>query len=253
MLCQLSFPLIPTAFPWEPMSRGTVKGRTFRVHAPRAKKVWVRGSFNNWEVNDATLLHRYGDDWIGYIAGVKEGARYKYFVQGNLPDPGYKRDPWARELTKVPAHPLSECIVRSPESFVWHDGSYEPPYFHDLVIYQLHIGTFNGPDRHSRVAKFLDVLGRLDYLAALGVNALLLLPIVEFSNSRSLGYEGADIFSPEQDYCVDEVEAANYLPLVNDLRTRAGLSNVDAVFSALCRTSLSCSWNSVTCAAWLFS
>jgi 1,4-alpha-glucan branching enzyme len=83
------------------------------------------------------------------------------------------------------------------------------------------------------VSKFLDVLGKLDYLAALGVNAILLLPIVEFSSPRSLGYEGADIFSPEHDYCVDAMEAANYVPLVNDLRRRAGIPEIDAAFLAV--------------------
>ena len=226
----VQFPLNPNNLPMGANVAPGGTGVTFRVRAPRAKKVWVRGTFNNWAVDDTTLLHRHGDDWVGYVDGVKEGARYKFFVQGQLPKPEWKRDPWARELTKDPAHPFSESIVHRPDSFTWHDVGYEPPYFHDLVIYQLHIGTFNGPNRKTRVAKFLDVLGKLDYLAALGVNALLFLPIVEFSSERSLGYEGADIFSPEQDYCVDEAETANYVALVNDLRTRAGLPNVDAAF-----------------------
>jgi 1,4-alpha-glucan branching enzyme len=219
--------------PWTlPMGANIVEdgsGATFRVWAPRAINVWVRGDFNDWKVEDSTKLHKSGDDWVGFIAGVKAGQRYKFFVDGQL-DPEWKRDPWARELTKTPAHPKSDCIVHDPRSFEWHDGWYDPPYFHDLVIYQLHVATFNGPDREHRVAKFLDVLGKLDYLAALGVNALLLLPIVEFSSPRSLGYEGADIFSPEQDYCVDAAEAANYVPLVNDLRRRAGIPEIDAPF-----------------------
>ena len=100
---------------------------------------------------------------------------------------------------------------------------YRPPAFNDLIIYQLHIGVFNGPDRARRVAKFLDVLGKLDYLCALGVNAIKLLPVVEFSSPRSLGYEGTDIFSPEMDYTVQLNEAAQYLGFVNSLRARHGL------------------------------
>lgn len=80
------------------------------------------------------------------------------------------------------------------------------------------------------MCKFLDVLGKLDYLAALHVNALLLLPIVEFSSQRSLGYEGADIFSAEQDYWLEAAEAAAYLDLVNGLRSRVGLPALDAAF-----------------------
>jgi 1,4-alpha-glucan branching enzyme len=206
-------------------------GATFRCLARRAKNVWVVGSFNGWTADDASLLNRRGDFWVGFIAGAKAGDRYKLRVEGELSPPiGWKRDPYARELTKAPPHPRSDCIVHDPTSYPWHDGNDVPPYFHDLVVYQLHVGTFNGPNRETRVAKFLDVLGKLDYLVALGVNALLFLPIAEFSSERGLGYEGADIFSPEQDYCVDTAEAPNYLPLVNSLRSRAGLPQVDAAF-----------------------
>lgn len=166
------------------------------------------------------------------MPGLGGGAEYKFHVEGHLPDKRHKRDPYARELTKQPAHPWSNCIVHDPAQYPWHDVHYQPPYFNDLVIYQLHVGTFNGPDREHRPCKFLDVLGRLDYLVALGVNALLFLPIIEFSSERSLGYEGADIFSPEQDYCVGAAEVPNYLGLVNDLRRRVGLGEVDAAFLA---------------------
>src|SRR4051812_8084546 len=73
-------------------------------------------------------------------------------------------------------------------------------------------------------AEFLDILRKLDYLVALGVNAVQLLPVVEFSNPRSEGYEGADIFSPEMDYAAsDPAELGEYLLLVNGLLGRKGL------------------------------
>jgi hypothetical protein len=86
------------------------------------------------------------------------------------------------------------------------------------------VGVFNGPDRPRRVCKFLDVLGKLDYLVALGINAILLLPIVEVASGRSLGYEGFDIFSPEMDYGAEPgPELRGYLGLVNGLRGRFDL------------------------------
>ena len=95
------------------------------------------------------------------------------------------------------------------------------PGFNDLIVYQLHVGVFNGPNRPTRGAKFLDVLGKLDYLGALGVNTVLLLPIVEVASGRSLGYEGFDIFSPEMDYGVAPgPELQGYIGLVNGLRNR---------------------------------
>jgi 1,4-alpha-glucan branching enzyme len=226
----VQFPLNPDGLPMGANVVPDRSGATFRVRAPRARNVWIRGSFNNWVLDPSSLLHRHGDYWFGFVAGAKVGDRYKFHVEGSLPKPEWKRDPWARELTKDPGYPKSDCIIASPDDYPWHDQGYEPPYFHDLVIYQLHIGTFNGPDREKRVAKFLDVLGKLDYIVALRVTALLLLPIVEFSRSRSQGYDGADIFSPEQDYCLEAAEARNYLSLVNDLRQRVGLPAVDLAF-----------------------
>lgn len=225
-----SLPLNPDRQPMGATVLADGSGVVFRVWAPRALDVWVVGNFNSWTISDGCLLTNRNGFWVGFFPGLTSGTRYKFRVRGQLPSIGWKRDPYARELTKQPPHPASECVVDDPRTYPWHDGGYAPPYFHDLVIYQLHVGTFHGADRANRPCKFLDVLGRLDYLVALGVNALLLLPIVEFMSQRSLGYEGADIFSPEQDYCVDELEAGNYVSFVNRLRGRVGLPPIDAKF-----------------------
>lgn len=198
-------------------------GATFRCWAPRATAVWVRGDFNQWQADDSSLLQRQGDYWVGWLPGVQSGQTYKFYVEGQLGDQ-YKRDPYARELTKLPAYPFCDCIVRDADAYEWSDGDYHPPAFNDLIVYQLHVGTFNGPNRSDRVAKFLDVLGKLDYLRDLGINAVQLLPIIEVASERSRGYEGSDIFSPEMDFGVDPFEIQHYLPWVNELRARFGLA-----------------------------
>lgn len=212
----------------QPMGANVVAdgtGVVFRCWAPRASRVWVRGSFNGWLKSDAGELNRRGDYFSGFIPGVKDGDEYKFHVEGAIGGQD-KRDPYARELGVNPAYPVCNCIVRDPRSFVWSDQSFRTPPLNDLILYQLHVGTFNGPDRQRRPAKFLDVLGKLDFLSRLGVNAVQLLPIVEFASPRSLGYEGSDIFSPEMDYCVPTAELPNYLPLVNGLRNRTGLPSL---------------------------
>jgi len=202
-------------------------GTTFRCWAPRAKRVAVRGSFNHWGNSDPGWLFRDGDYWSGFIGGVTDGATYKFYVEGHGTS-GYKRDPYARELTREPAYPICDCVVRDPRNWTWIDDNYKPPPFHDLILYQLHVGVFNGPDREKRPAKFLDLLGKLDYLMALGVNGLQLLPVIEFASERSLGYEGFDIFSPEMDYAVAPEELPNYMPLINGLRQRNGAPPLQA-------------------------
>jgi len=209
----------------EPIAKGanliaSGNGAIFSCWAPGAKKVWISGSFNGWSQTDQSLLNRVGADWVGLVAQARQNDTYKFYVEGEGTS-GYKRDPHARELSHQPAYPLSDCILRHPGSYPWHDVGYRPPKFNDLVLYQLHVGVFYGPDRPRRPGKFLDVLKKLDYLVALGINALQLMPVVEYANIRSLGYEGADIFSPEMDYCVaDDQELSGYLDLVNSLLAR---------------------------------
>ena len=202
-------------------------GATFRAWAPRAQAVFACGTFagaNCWPPIEAQRLTKDAQGyWSGFIDGVQDGDEYKFYVIGNAPHKNYKRDPYARELTTEPKYPFCNCVVRDPASFPWHDAGYSPPRFNDLVIYQLHLGTFYGPNRAQRTAKFLDVLDRIDYLVALGVNAIQPLPISEVASPRSMGYEGSDLFSPEMDFWVPPgtPELAAYLQRVNALLTRS--------------------------------
>jgi 1,4-alpha-glucan branching enzyme len=78
-----------------------------------------------------------------------------------------KRDPLAREL-EFGDFQDTDCIVRDPGSYPWHDGGFVAPAPADLVVYQLHVGVFSargaaGEDRRpGRVAKLLDALDRVD-------------------------------------------------------------------------------------------
>lgn len=190
-------------------------GATFRTWAPAARAVYVLGDFNDWtRDDDALLVRQEGGRWAGFFPGVTDGTQYKFYVVGEGGE-GFKRDPYARELTNNWPNP--DCIVRAANSYPWQDWTWRTPSFNELIVYQLHVGTFFGPHRETRPAKFLDVLDRIEYLADLGVNAIEPLPIVEYSTPRSLGYNGTDLFSPEMDYLVDERELDAYLPRVNRL------------------------------------
>ncbi|WP_258868483.1 alpha amylase C-terminal domain-containing protein [Arthrobacter sp. RT-1] len=98
----------------------------------------------------------------------------------------------------------------------------------DLIVYQFHVGVFSALDqagrdiRPYRVAKFLDALERIEYLADLGVTAIQPLPLVEFQGEWSLGYNGTDIYSPEMDYCIGPADIAPYLARLNALLAKKG-------------------------------
>jgi 1,4-alpha-glucan branching enzyme len=202
-------------------------GATFRLWAPSAETVAVRGNFNGW--TDHPLDRGTDGYWQGFVAGVREGDRYKFHVRGAGSE-GYKRDPYARSLTLEPVWPFSECSVARPTTFPWHDAGFRPPAFHDLSIYQLHVGAFHSVDaqgrdvRASRPGRFLDLLDRIEYLAELGITAVQLLPIQEFGTERSLGYNGTDYFSPEMSYSVSPLDPdfTRYFDTANALLARRG-------------------------------
>jgi len=203
-------------------------GATFRVWAPGAIRVYVAfdGGGQAPPPSDELVKDAATGHWTGFFPGVVDGTRYRFWVEGPG-NAGLKRDPWARELEFGDFHD-TDCIVRDRDSYPWHDDGFVPPALRDLVVYQFHVGVFyarsadGGDRRPGRVAKFLDALDRVEYLADLGVNAVQPLPFVEFRTPWSLGYNGTDIFSPEMDYCIGSEELPSYLEKVNGLLAKKG-------------------------------
>ncbi len=206
-------------------------GATFRVWAPGAQAVYVVLSADlDYTPDPADRLAQdpATGHWTGCVGGVTDGAAYRYWVVG-AGSAGFKRDPYARELHYYQGVALddyndSHCVLRDPSGYRWVAPDFRPPPFHQLAVYQFHVGVFyardeNGKDiRANRVSKFFDALDRIPYLADLGVNAVQPLPFVEFWTDCSLGYNGTDLFSPEMDYCVDPGDpafTARYLPRIN--------------------------------------
>lgn len=210
--------------------RLVANGATFRVWAPGAEHVYVAlAGLDDYTprpqdelVKDARTGH-----WTGFFPEVSDGAKYRFKVAGPGGN-GLRRDPRARELELFEYPPRCDSIVRPVDSYPWHDHGYRPPAFSDLIVYQFHIGVFSARDdsgrdiRPYRVAKFLDVLERIEYLADLGITALQPLPLVEFQGEWSLGYNGTDIYSPEMDYCVAPADINPYLVRLNVLLANKG-------------------------------
>lgn len=210
-------------------------GATFRVWAPAARAVYVltddltAARAPGWSPKEKDLLVRHADEtWNGFIAGIVDGSPYRFWVVGEAGQ-GFKRDPYARELGTEPPYPDCDCLVRAPQDYPWHDQGYRPPPFHELIIYQLHLGVYYAVDaaghdlRQTRYARCLDLLHRIDYLRELGINAIQPLPIQEFPTQFSLGYNGCDYFSPEMEYQVeDDAELQSYLIVANRLLAAHG-------------------------------
>jgi 1,4-alpha-glucan branching enzyme len=192
-------------------------GASFRVWAPRASAVYLNGIFggkvHDQQTEDRLLRKDESGYWTGFQAGAQDGDRYRFWVKGEGSS-GYKRDPYARELDPD-GFPHCFSILRSTDRYPWHDAGFRTPDFSDMIVYQLHVGTF-AIRREGLASNFLDVASKIPYLADLGINVLQPLPIDEQEANPSLGYGGADLFSPDFAY-VAVADLEDYLVTINGL------------------------------------
>ncbi|MBW8065805.1 MAG: 1,4-alpha-glucan branching protein [Ferrovum sp.] len=194
-------------------------GATFKVWAPRATAVYLNGCFAgvsyDRQTPDRLLSKDIAGYWTGFQAGAADGDSYRFWVNGTGKN-GYKRDPYAAELGPSAAFPNCFAILRRTGSYPWHDAGFRTPDFSDIVIYQAHIGTY-AIATPGVSSNFLDLAGKVPYLAALGINMLQPLPMDEQESNPGLGYSGADLFSPDFPYVANAATLPGYLAKVNGL------------------------------------
>jgi maltooligosyltrehalose trehalohydrolase len=163
----------------EPAEEGT----RFRLWAPTAREVGLLTAGGEAPLPMTAL----SDGWWERVAVARPGTRYRYRIDGQLeaPDPASRFNP-------DDAHGPSEVI--DPGAFEWHDGGWRGRPWEEAVLYELHVGTF------SPEGTFAGVESRLDYLAALGVTAIELMPVADFPGRRGWGYDGVLPFAPDAAY-----------------------------------------------------
>ena len=180
--------LVPSSNPG--MGAQVVGGNTtFRVWAPNASSVSVAGSFNSWSITANPLASESGGNWSVDVAGDQSGETYKYVIDGTL----WKNDPQAHDVTNS----VGESIVESPSVYSW--SSFTAPGWTDMVIYEMHIGTFNDSPGGTP-GTWTSAISKLDHIQSMGFNAIELMPIAEFAGDFSWGYNPAHPFAPESIY-----------------------------------------------------
>jgi 1,4-alpha-glucan branching enzyme len=202
-------------------------GATFRVWALRATSVYLNGTFAGTQQvgqTDPLLMSKDASGyWTGFLPQAQEGDLYHFWVNG-AGSSGYKRDPYARQLAYDSPFPTCSCLIRSGTAYPWHDSDFVTPDFTNMIVYQLHIGTY-AIQQPGVASTFLDIIGKIPYLVSLGINVLQPLPTVETETDPSLGYDGADYFSPDFPYVVTDPSAlAQYLATINGLLQAKGRS-----------------------------
>ncbi len=143
------------------------------------------------------------DGWYAAEAPVGAGARYRFRVSPDLlvPDP-------ASRLQAGGVHDAS--VVVDPAAYPWQHPDWQGRPWHEVVLYEVHVGALGG---------FAGVQAQLPRLRDLGVTAIELMPIGAFPGQRGWGYDGVLPYAPHPPYGTPEelkalVDAAHGLGLL---------------------------------------
>lgn len=158
-------------------------GVRFSVWAPHVQRLTVQGV--SWEAP----LDR-GDDGVHstVVRGLSPGDHYFYCLDGTRMRP----DPVSRFQTEGVHGPST---IVAPDAFAWTDHDWKGVALQDLILYELHCGTFTSE------STFAAILAYLDYLRdEVGVTAIELMPVAEFPGARNWGYDGVHLYAPHAAY-----------------------------------------------------
>jgi len=179
---------------------------TFRVWAPFADAVQIAGSFTTppWEVRidlarENPLPGPGYDYWSAYIRGVEDHDQYKFVLRRGSREI-WKLDPYCRDATgriQVDGTIFNNSVVDDP-AFEWGNKPFSMPKWNELVIYEMHIGTFNNVEGKS--GTFDEAVDKLGHLVELGVNAIEVMPAEDFESETSMGYNPNLLFAIDDAY-----------------------------------------------------
>ncbi len=182
--------------------------------APEKNFVYVLGDFNDWEPSSSAYMNRSVDGrlyWVD-ITGLtpQQEYAYQYFIDGNLrvADPYAEKilDPWNDPFIPASTYPnlkpyptgkasgIVAVLETAAEEYDWQVNTWDRPEPGELFIYELLVRDF------SEARTFQVVLDSLDYLERMGVNAIELMPIMEFEGNESWGYNPMHFFAVDKYY-----------------------------------------------------
>ena len=183
---------------------------TLVLDAPLKDFVYVAGSFNNWQPNANYAMKKDPSStkfWLE-LTGLTSGQTetYQYWVVKQSPianspslvktaDP-YSTlvlspfdDPWipASSYPNLPSYPSGQerevtVLKTGQTSYNWQVSNFTKPNKDNLVVYEVLIRDFDAN------RNFQDLINRIDYFKNLKVNAIQLMPVMEFEGNESWGY-----------------------------------------------------------------
>jgi maltooligosyltrehalose trehalohydrolase len=161
------------------------KGVQFRVWAPKVTSISLKIVGESKEI---PMTRGYKGYFSAFINGLKSGTRYFYLLNASQQRP----DPVSRSQPEG-VHGPSEVI--DPGEFEWEDQEWKGIPFQEMIIYEIHTGTFTHEGTFEAVIPFLDYLKE-----DLGVTTIELLPVAQFPGERNWGYDGTYPYAPQNSY-----------------------------------------------------
>lgn len=186
---------------------------TLVLLAPNKENVFVIGDFNDWSINSDYLMQIDGERFWLKLDNLEKGKEYRfqYLVDGDI----RIADPYSEKISSsfddseiiqnnrypnllsYPSDQTSEAasyLQTSRPQFDWQITDFQKPANEDLVIYELLVRDFDDKRTYNAVTE------RLDYLESLGINAIELMPVMEFEGNLSWGYNPAFMLAADKYY-----------------------------------------------------
>lgn len=162
------------------------KGYIFRLLAPKADEVYLLGDFNNWEKSP---MRKYATGVFSLsIDGAKEGDSYQYLIVNG-----------EREVKKI--DPFAKAIIYEEKSCLIVDESYKFKYKKKEAIpkniLQIHLGSLF-KDKGKSEKEVFDAI--IKHAKNNSYSSILLMPVNEYQNYKSLGYSSLNLFSYSRRY-----------------------------------------------------
>lgn len=225
---EITFPYILTKIsPVVPRPAGIIAGINYGMDpakvtvcfwAPGKSSVYVLGDFSNWDVLAENLMNRDGEYFWKELTGLIPGQEYgfQYWLDGSLrvaepfadkildPDDQYIPAASYPNLKLYPAKALSSkwyenrvaVFQTNQPAYAWKTQNFMKPKKESLVIYELLLRDFFGTGKRN----YQTLIDTLSYLNRLGVNAIELMPLMEFNGNESWGYNPTFMFAPDKFY-----------------------------------------------------
>lgn len=207
-----------------PCKKGRWQGVNFAVWAPNAKRVWVIGSFNDWN-ETSHEMKRLEPNGIYelFVSNVKIGDMYKYLIETQDGRKLYKADPYANYAEMRPG---TASKVADISKLKWSDEKWmqaraehkdDEVYRQPMSIYEVHPGSWKrhaGYDKDTGFYTYRELAVELTkYVKEMGYTHVELMGISEYPFDGSWGYQVTGYFAPTSRYGTPEDFAylVNYL------------------------------------------